>query len=430
MVFLPHWPKIIGERPIDLGLERVNALLEALGNPHHKLPPVVHIAGTNGKGSTLAFIRCALEAAGYKVHVYTSPHILQFNERIVLAGQAISDDYLTEIMDECRIASEETGIDVTFFEGTTVGAMLAFSRVEADIVLLETGMGGRLDATNVIEKPRLTIITPISLDHMEYLGETLRHIAFEKAGILKAGVPSIVSMQDPDALDILNKVAQKVGSELSTYEYDWGVERKEDESLLYKSSRGDLELTKPNLAGLHQYINAGTAIAALQELSSDFNITSSHIKEALEKTEWIGRLQRIKEGKCASLLTSEWELWVDGAHNEAGAEMLAHMLDQWSDKPTYIICGFTRGRDPESILRYFVGKAEHVIGVLVQTEPSAQTGEKIAESAKKLGFTVGSSDYVEDAVTEIVQKYPEGGRILCCGSLYLISDVLSKTYAQ
>lgn len=427
MVFMPHWPQILGSNRIDLGLDRVLKVLANLDNPHEKLPPVIHVAGTNGKGSTIAFLRSFLESAGYKVHVYTSPHLLNFNERIKLAGQDISDAYLYQIMEQCRIATRD--IPITFFEGTTVGAFLAFSKIKADIVLLETGLGGRLDATNVIAKPAVTVITPVSIDHTEYLGPSIGLIAREKAGILKAGVPCISSLQSQDAYEVIQEKAQELNAPLSAFEYDWIVE-KTAHGMIFKSPEYDIELPTPNLIGEHQLINSATAIAAIRQLQG-FTIPDEALIKGIQNARWPARLQQLTRGPLVKKLPENWELWIDGAHNEAAAYTLANMLQNWDDRPTYLICGMTKGRDAGTFLKHFKGIAEFVCGVLVQTEPSAQKAQIIADAAKSAGLNTQAFESLDDALDDLCKRdAPKGARILCCGSLYLASDVLKANNSR
>lgn len=422
MVFMPHWPKTLGQKPINFGLERILELLEKLGSPHKKLPPVIHVAGTNGKGSTVAFTRAILEAAGYKVHVYTSPHLINFNERIVIAGHEISDDYLYELAEECRIAAE--GMQVTFFEGTTAMAFLAFAKNKADFVLLETGMGGRLDATNVVDNPALTIITPISLDHMEYLGPTLSTICREKAAIMKKDTPCIASIQEEEVDLILQQHAEITDCPIFSYGYDWIVE-KTDNGFSYKSQNLELSLPRPSLLGDHQIINAGTAIAGIEQLKDRFNITEDNIQTGITNASWPARMQQITKGKLINLLPDGSEVWIDGAHNMAGGYVAANLMaDMQDDKPLFIICGFTKNRDPKSILQFFKGHARFIAGVLVETEPSATHGDKIATEARSIGFASDGFDSIEDALSSFKTIENRSLRVLFCGSLYLASDAL------
>lgn len=423
MVFMPDWPKQIGYKPIDFGLDRVLELLDRLGNPHKKLPPVVHFAGTNGKGSTSAFLRSFLEAAGYKVHVYSSPHLMNFNERIVLAGREISDDYLKQLSEECRIAAGD--MRITFFEGTTALAYLAFSRTQADIVLLETGMGGRLDATNIIDKPACTVITPISLDHTEYLGNDIRLIAGEKVGILKHNVPCVSSLQTEEAHLVIEQKADALAAPLFSLGYDWMVDKTET-GMKYESKRGDIDLPKPSLLGDHQIVNAGTAITVTKCLK-DFTITDEHIIAAIQNTKWPARMQQITKGDIANKLPENWEIWVDGMHNAAGAQIISTIIDDWDDKPTYIICGFTKGRDATSILSYFKNNVSFACGILVQSEPSAQKAEEVANAAIQSGLDAKSFDSIDEAVYFLTHKFEKPARILVCGSLYLASDLMKAS---
>jgi dihydrofolate synthase/folylpolyglutamate synthase len=421
MVFMPHWPKVMGSKPIYYDLERINELMGRLGNPHEKIPPVIHIAGTNGKGSTTAFIRAIMEAAGYVTHVYTSPHLLNFNERIVLAGKEITNDYLTQIMEECRIATGD--MMITFFEGTTAGAFLAFSKIKADVVLLETGMGGRLDATNIIDRPAMTVITPISIDHTEYLGPTIPIIAREKAGIMKKGVTCVVSLQTDEADEALQHESERLGANLLSFGYDWVVE-KTASGMSFKNNQFDFpDLPPPSLVGDHQIINAGAAIAATLALEN-FKIGESAIRRGLQSAKWPARMQYIESGDMASMLPDGWEIWVDGAHNEAGAQVLSCALDDLTPKATYFICGFTKGRSAAKFLSHLKGRAKFVCAVIIQTEPNAQNADSIALEAKETGFNSAPFESIEDALHFIGTNEITPGRIIFCGSLYLASDAM------
>lgn len=420
MVFMPHWPKVIGKKPIDLKLERVSSLLKKLGNPHKKIAPVVHVAGTNGKGSTIAFLKAYLETSGYSVHSYTSPHLLNFNERITLAGEHISDDYLYEISEECRIVCNEE-IPVTFFEATTVMAFLAFSRIEADIVLLETGLGGRLDATNIIDQPLATAITPISIDHKEYLGPTTDFIAREKAGIMKKNTPCIISLQEKKVYEILHNHADQVGCETSSFEYDWVVEKSET-GFTYNNFNSKYEFPTPSLIGNHQIINAATAITIAHNLSN-YNIPNKDIIAGLSSVKWPARLQKITQGNLLKLLPKNSELWVDGAHNDSGAFTISQEILSWEKLPLIIICGFTKGRDAKSFLKYFKDIADLVVTVTVRTEPSAQFSESIAQEAKEIDIEAKSFDSIEDIFNFLNKEYTSPIRTVSCGSLYLASDI-------
>ena len=303
---------------IDLTLDRVHRLLAALGNPERHLPPVIHIAGTNGKGSTQAMIRAGLEAGGSKVHAYTSPHLAYFHERIRLAGEVITEPALTALLDEC-VQKNGTGA-ITFFEITTCAAFLAFARTPADYTLLEVGLGGRLDATNVVDKPALTIITPVSIDHQQYLGDTLPEIAFEKAGIIKRGVPVIIGPQEDAGMAVIEARALKLGAPVLAFGQHWHV-TEERGRMVYQDERGLLDLPLPNLPGPHQIHNAGAALAALRYLGK----SSADCEAAVTRAYWPARMQRLRKGPLAEM-APEVELWLDGGHNPAGGQAVAATL--------------------------------------------------------------------------------------------------------
>jgi len=423
MVKLPHWPIPHGTQPIKLGFERVNGVLANLGNPQLKLPPVIHIAGTNGKGSTLAFMKSILEAEGYTVHRYSSPHIEQYNERIHLAGKDISDDYLHEIIEETRTAAGD--IQPTFYEGTTAAAFLAFSRVPADVLLLETGLGGRLDATNVVDDPLLSIIAPISLDHMEYLGTTLAMIAGEKAGILKKGSKAVISWQYEETMQVLFRKCVQLDIDPSLHVRDWDFERTvEGFNFIDCNSEIAIKLPKPSLAGIHQYLNAATAVASILSIKETLPVSMTNIHHGIGNTYWPARLEHIQSGKLHSQLPEGFELWVDGAHNDEGAKMLAaHINHEWKDKPTIMINGRTGNRDIEGFLKYFKDSVKQIYSIRVESEPLAEDPQKICKVANGLGFEGAVSLDIENAVDTIIKKSNEPVRIIVCGSLYLAGDI-------
>ena len=425
MVFMPHWPYTASRKDIikDLRLDRMEILLKEIGNPEKILPPIVHVAGTNGKGSTIAFMRSIFEAAGYKVHTYTSPHILRFNERIVLAGNEISDNYLFETLEEVRLAAEAVKLEVTFFEGVTVAAFLAFSRIQADVLLLETGLGGRLDATNIIKNPAITVITTISLDHTEYLGDDIRLITHEKAGILKKGCACVMSQQYLEVDKIITSYADKLGLDLYAYEYEWCVVKNEG-GFNYKSALMELKLPEPSLSGDHQYVNAGNAISACLKLNG-FVFDEEDYVEGIANAKWPGRLQHINKGYLYNTLPKGWDIWIDGAHNEAGAFVLSNWVADSNKIPTYLVCGMTKGRNVQDFLGFFVGKVRFVCGITVQNEPSSHAGDVIADDAKDLGIDSCVVSSVDDAIDKITTTFVGPGRILFCGSLFLAGDVLA-----
>ncbi len=409
---------------IDLKLDRVEDMLARLGNPERKLAPVVHVAGTNAKGSVLAYIRAALEAAGKRVHVYTSPHLVRFHERIRLAGELIAESELTKLLEECEAANE--GRPITFFEITTAAAFLAFARMPADVVLLETGLGGRLDATNLIAKPRLTIITPVSLDHQQFLGNTLAEIAGEKAGILKPGVACVLARQEPAARAVIRARAEALGVPVLEQGVDWSV-RTGGGQLHYREGGVETALPLPILPGAHQIDNAGTAIAALRHLGN-LAPADAAVAAGLETAKWPARLQRLTKGPLVEVLPDGWELWLDGGHNPAAGEMLAqHAATNWRDRPLHLVSGMLNSKAAGDFLKPLACVAADLATVTIPGEANSFSADQLAEMARGAGMSaVQTSASVADAVDWIVSRTvgrPE--RILVCGSLYLAGRVLA-----
>ena len=405
-------PKII-----DLTLDRVTGLLHKLQNPEKDIPPVIHIAGTNGKGSTQAFIRAGLEAFGKTVHAYTSPHLSKFHERIVLSGDLISEETLIEMLRECQVVNANNPI--TFFEITTCAAFLAFSRNRADYTLLEVGLGGRLDATNVIDNPKLTIITPISLDHVQFLGDNIRSIAGEKAGIIKKGVPCIVGKQTQEALSVIKGVSDEIGSPLKIYNEDWHIKKKNN-FLIYHDQFGELKLPLPRLVGKHQIINAGTSIAAMRELK----LSNHALKSSLINVSWPARMQQLKHGLLVEIAIN-FELWLDGGHNEAAGIAIHNTLKLLPKKKTILICGMLKTKDIHGFLKSFKSDIECVVGIPVPGEDSSSSPKDIAGIAHGLGIASLNAQNVQEAIKLTLQMYSTG-RIIICGSLYLAGDILNN----
>lgn len=403
-------PKII-----DLTLDRVWRLFRALGDPQDRLPPVIHIAGTNGKGSTQAMIRAGLEAAGKTVHAYTSPHLARFHERIRVAGALIAEDDLSALLDECLAANGDTPI--TFFEITTCAAILAFSRIPADYLLLEVGLGGRLDATNVVAKPVLTIITPVSYDHQQYLGETLREIAGEKAGIIKRGVPCVVGPQTDEGMEAIEAAATRQGAPLLAAGQHWFA-FEDAGRLVYQDEHGLLDLPLPNLPGPHQIENAGAALAALRALGFDDEAAEGAVTRAF----WPARMQRLRQGPLVDSAPGV-ELWLDGGHNPAAGEAIAATLDRLPARPTWLICGMLNTKDVRGFMRPLAGHAEALYAVSIPGEANTLPAEATAEAATGAGLNALTAESVQAALTAIAGTAPQA-RVLICGSLYLAGSIL------
>jgi dihydrofolate synthase/folylpolyglutamate synthase len=413
---------------IDLSLERMWRILERLGHPERKLPPVVHVAGTNGKGSTVAFMRAILEADGKRVHTYTSPHLVRFNERIRLAapggGRLVDDALLVDTLAECERANG--GESITFFEITTAAALLLFSRYPADALLLEVGLGGRLDSTNVIAHPRVSTITPVSLDHADHLGDTIEKVAAEKAGIIKRGAPVVVSPQTGEAMQIIERQADKLRAPLYACGQAW-MASEEHGRLVYQDDDGLLDLPAPRLPGRHQFVNAGTAIASLRV--AGFKLPVSAYEAGLLKVEWPARMQRLAQGKLAQFAPVGSEIWLDGGHNPDGGRAIAATLADLEERvprPLVLIVGMLATKDFAGYLRNFAGLARHLFAVPIQKADKPLPPEVIAQTARDMGLVAEMSPDLAAALTA-AGKLPLAmpPRILICGSLYLAGDVLA-----
>ncbi|MCH8466227.1 MAG: bifunctional folylpolyglutamate synthase/dihydrofolate synthase [Roseinatronobacter sp.] len=404
-------PKII-----DLTLDRVWRLLGALGHPERGLPPVIHIAGTNGKGSTQAMIRAGLEATGASVHAYTSPHLARFHERIRLDGTLISEAALSALLDECLAAN---GTDaITYFEITTCAALLAFARHPADYTLLEVGLGGRLDATNVVDTPALCVITPVSYDHQQFLGETLPQIAGEKAGIIKRGVPCVVGPQEDAALEVIEARAARLGAPLLAYGQHWHVGI-ESGRLVYQDENGLLDLPLPNLPGPHQVQNAGMALAALRALGR-----GQGAEGAVTRAEWPARMQRLRHGPLVEALP-QGVLWLDGGHNPAAGAAIAATLAQMGVGQLWLICGMLNTKDVAGFMRPLQGVAQHLHAVSIPGEAATLPASITADAARAAGIAATEAESVAAALAEITARDP-GAHVLICGSLYLAGHILRE----
>nr|WP_323778578.1 folylpolyglutamate synthase/dihydrofolate synthase family protein [Amylibacter sp.] len=403
-------PKII-----DLTLDRMTHLLAALGHPERHLPPVIHIAGTNGKGSTQAMLRAGLEAEGNSVHAYTSPHLARFHERIRVAGELISEDDLIKTLEACETANGETPI--TYFEITTCAAFLAFANTPADYTLLEVGLGGRLDATNVIDKPEICVITPISIDHEAYLGDTLAKIAFEKAGILKRNTFCVVGPQQDEALEVIERQAAKVGATLKIYGQHWHV-WEENGRLLYQDENGLWDLPMPALIGAHQVQNAGAVIATLRNLGKSEDAAI----DAMLNAEWPARLQQLKFGPLIQE-AGACEVWLDGGHNPAAGSALAEALARLPNRPLHMITGMLNTKDVTGYLRPLAQSAVSLHGVSIPGESATLSAQETVDAALSVGMDAHVADSVSAAIADITARDP-AARILICGSLYLAGRIL------
>jgi dihydrofolate synthase/folylpolyglutamate synthase len=417
-------------KSIDLSLGRLERLLARLGHPERRLPPVVHVAGTNGKGSTIAYMRAALEAAGQRTHVYISPHLVRFNERIRLAGGIIDDDHLQSVLQDCENANG--GEPITFFEITTAAAFLAFADTPGDVLLLETGLGGRLDATNVVERPLLTAITAISLDHQQFLGDDVASIAGEKAGILKPGVPGLIAAQEPDAAAAIRARADAIGAPLLMEGQDWQISAG-DGRIRFVDGTGAVDQPMPVLAGLHQLQNAGLAIATLRRLGG-FTVSDTALSQGLTGARWPGRLQQLQGGRLGRLLPPGAELWLDGGHNPAAGLVLADSLRAWNrdgtgdTRPLHMIFGMLETKDARRFLAPFADLHPTVWAMRVPDEPASLSAEAAAAAAHDAGLHATTATGLRDALAAIA-GCDDGGvppRVLICGSLYLAGHVLAE----
>jgi dihydrofolate synthase/folylpolyglutamate synthase len=415
---------------IDLTLDRVQRILAALGHPERRLPAVIHVGGTNGKGSTVAFLRAILEAAGLAVHVYTSPNLVRVNERFRIGrpggGVLVSDEELASVLGECERANGDAPI--TVFEIETAAAFQMFARHPADVTLLEVGLGGRLDATNVIERPLATVITPVSMDHTDFLGNTLEAIAGEKAGILKSGVPAIVARQERAALDVIERQARRLAAPLHIAGEDWLVTQ-ERGRLVFQDENGLLDLPPPRLFGRHQIDNAGLAIAALRALPA-LGVPVRAYEAGLVRADWPARLQRLPQGRLMSLIPEGAELWLDGGHNVDGARAVAAALadlEERVSRPLVLVLGMLSTKDCEGFLRHFAGLARRILAVTIPNQEKSLPAEAVADAARSLGIAATSHETLQDALGFVGRfDLSPPPRILITGSLYLAGHVLAE----
>ncbi len=427
--------KLMGLHPkgFDLSLDRITRLLEVLGNPQNRLPRVIHVAGTNGKGSVTAFCRALLEAGGYGVHVHTSPHLVNWHERYRIGlkggrGQFVDDAVFAEALR--RVAEANAGQKITVFEILTAVTFLLFSEHPADAAIIEVGLGGRFDATNVISDPAVSVIMPISLDHQPYLGDRVELIAAEKAGIMKPGHPVVIGHQEYDAvLDVLMSTAERLHCPTAVFGQDY-MAHEEYGRLVYQDEFGLADLPLPRLPGRHQYANAAAAIRAVK--AAGFVVTEAMMEKAMNCVEWPGRLQRLTEGRLIAHAPAGAEIWVDGGHNPGAGEVIAEAMANFEEKqprPLYLITGMINTKDPVGYFRAFVGLAEKVFCVPIRGSDAMIDPVILSNSAYDAGLVAEPKAAVGealDAIKEILDPQAPAPRILIGGSLYLVGDVLAE----
>ena len=414
---------------IDLDLERMHRLLARLDHPERRLPPVIHVAGTNGKGSTIAYLRAILEAAGLRVHAYTSPYLVRINECFrlgrVAGGTLVDDDELRDVLEHCERAN--AGEPITIFEIETAAAFCLFAKHPADVLLLEVGLGGRLDATNVIDAPLASVIAPVSMDHTEFLGDTLMKIAREKAGIIKRGVPAVCAEQSPEAIAVIEAQARRMYAPLHSAGQEWHV-NVERGRLVYQDDRGLMDLAAPKLFGRHQFDNAGLAIATLRA-QSKFRIDAAAFEAGIVNAEWPARMQRLASGALVDQAPQACEIWLDGGHNAEGGRVAAAALGDLEERvsrPLVVIVGMMGNKDANAFLANFAGLTRHIIAVQIPDRDNAMPPDRLADAARALGMRVETSASVEAALRSLARlAYEVPPRILITGSLYLAGHVLA-----
>ncbi|MEP7240260.1 MAG: folylpolyglutamate synthase/dihydrofolate synthase family protein [Devosia sp.] len=406
---------------MDLDLGRERRLLDDLGRPQDRLPPVIHVAGTNAKGSTIAYLRAILEAAGKRVHVYTSPHLVRFNERIRLAGKLVGTRRVNDALE--HVERVNAGRPITQFEITTSAALMLFAEVPADYLLLEVGLGGDFDSTNVIDHPLGTIITPVDFDHQKWLGNSIAEIASHKAGILKQGAPAVIGRQRDEGLAAIERAAARlrVRPFVQGRDYDSFAQAGR---LVYQDEAGLIDLPPPALIGQHQFDNAGIAIAAVRHFG--LPVSEAQMAEGLRSVVWPARIQPLV-GRLRDLLPGSSELWLDGAHNAHGAAALAVSLAEMNaarPKPLVLIVGMMNTREPADFLEPFVPMSPRIMALAIPGEPNTHPARHIADAASAAGLEASTYRSVQSALADAA--HTGGTRVVICGSLYLAGDVLAK----
>ena len=416
--------RLLGLHPklIDLSLDRTLDLLARLGNPQDNLPPVVHVAGTNGKGSTISFLRAICEAAGLRVHTYTSPHLVKFHERIRLAGNLISEDALSQLLEYCEQVN--AGIPITYFEITTCAAFKAFADTPADILLLETGLGGRLDSTNVVDCPAVTIITPISMDHEQFLGNSIEEIAREKAEIQKPNTPCIVGPQSANVLHVLEQISEIKNAPQARHGVEWTI-GETNAGITFISARKTIDLPKPALLGHHQVANAGMAVAAALELRDQgTDIPDNALIDGIATATWPARMQPITSGPIIDALGHDWDIWLDGGHNAAAGLAIADMIKDWDDRPLYVIYGMLNTKAAGDFLAPIAPYITSAVAVAIPGEENSLSANEACQFATDNDILCKPADSIKDAVSILSASGP--ARLLICGSLYLAGVILSE----
>tara|TARA_B100000524_G_scaffold342586_1_gene237755 strand:+ start:37 stop:1338 length:1302 start_codon:yes stop_codon:yes gene_type:complete len=414
--------ELLHPKKIDLSLFRLKKLLKKLGNPHLNLAPVIHIAGTNGKGSVTSYLRAIYEAANLKVHTYTSPHLIKFNERIRINSRLIDNKYLSSLLEECE--KKNNSDPITFFEITTAAAFLAFSRNKTDIILLETGLGGRFDATNVIKNPLCNVITPISMDHMNFLGNSIDKIAFEKVGIIKNKSLVVMSKQKKIVREIVKKEIKKKRSTLFEESSDWKILKIKKNTFILKYNDFENEFPIPKLAGKHQIENAATAISVVKSIKQ-IVVEDKLIKKGIEEVVWPARMQKINNGKLKKKCSGNFDIWLDGGHNDHAASIILNFVKNWSELNKVLILGMTAGKNPTSFLRKIIDQFNFLILLPIDNHQYVQPYEIKENVKKKLkkNINIECCLNINDALSLISENY-SSGKILICGSLYLAGQIL------
>lgn len=409
--------------PYKINTDNIVKLLKKLGDPHKKIPPVIHIAGTNGKGSTHAYLKAFFEAADYKVHAYTSPHLVSFTERFYIAGRPADEKILLETL--LNVEKNCNRDEITFFELTTAAAFVLFSKFQADIVLLETGLGGRLDATNVIDKPLASVITSISYDHQDYLGNSLDKIAFEKAGIIKENCPVFVDQQEDIVTTAIKSNALKKQADFYQAGHDWSYTILDRESWIFHHKNNEFTLPTPALFGNHQYQNASLAIATLLNLKSHFNIVEQNLSDGLKNTIWPGRLQHLPKGYFSKDILPHQQIWIDGGHNPAAGESLAKSLNYLKDDIVFIV-GMLETKDATGFLTELKKISSTVLTIPIPYNDNIISADKLKEIAEKIGFQSIACSSIHQALKYVCTSFPKVNNIVICGSLYLIGAILKE----